>query len=152
MDEITVKKIDKTNWQEALKIRLKPEQKDLAPDVVTSLATAYIKPWDEMIDVFGLEYDKRLIGFFYVSYTPDSKDNYWLGGYQIDRDYQGKGFGGKAFKTVLKYIREIYPICEILSLTVIPGNEVATHIYELNGFTSSGKANSEGETIYRKII
>ena len=79
--------VNKGNWQEAVSITLHQSQEELVPSVIESLAYAYIKPWDEAFDPYLLYKDDKNIGFFYLSYTPNSSDNYWLGGFQLEIYY-----------------------------------------------------------------
>ncbi|WP_010271856.1 GNAT family N-acetyltransferase, partial [Paenibacillus senegalensis] len=93
MSLIDIKPIDRTNYVEAISISLFKSQENLVPSVVQSLAWAYIKPWDEAFDPYILCLNDKTIGFFYLSYTPYSTNNYWIGGFQIDKTYQGIGLG-----------------------------------------------------------
>ncbi len=73
------------NWEEGLKLSVHPEQQKFAPTVAESLAAAYIKPWDEELDPYLIYDGDKLIGSFYLSYTPSTNDDYWLGGFIIDK-------------------------------------------------------------------
>lgn len=81
MNPITIEPIDKTNWEEAIAISLLETQVNLVPTVIESLAYAYVKPWDA----------------------------YWIGGFQIDKNYQGKGLGSKSLYTILECIKNKHP-------------------------------------------
>lgn len=149
MSNITIKPVTKENWEEALAISVKGSQKEFVPSVAESLAFAYIKPWDEELDPFALYSGDEMIGFFYVSYTPGSKGNYWIGGFQIDKQHQGKGYGRKALESIIAFIKESHPNCEVISLTIEEANKHARQLYEKVGFKSQNKANQYGEFIYK---
>ena len=67
-------------------------QEKFVPSVSESLAAAYVKPWDDVLDPYLIHMNDLLVGFFYVSYTPNSCNNYWIGGFFIDMQYQRKGY------------------------------------------------------------
>lgn len=113
MVNIKIQPVTRENWEEALKISLYEHQVSLVPSVIEGIAYAYIKPWDEAFDPYVLEIDGKVFGFFYLSYTPDSTDNYWIGGFQIDQSYQGKGMGKRAIRAILDYITKQHPECKV---------------------------------------
>nr|WP_301290336.1 GNAT family N-acetyltransferase [Paenibacillus sp. 1781tsa1] len=127
-------------------------QISLVPSVIEGIAYAYIKPWDEAFDPYVLEIDGKVVGFFYLSYSPDSTDNYWIGGFQIDKSYQGKGMGKCAIRVILDYITKQHPLCNVISLTVERDNEIAQNLYKSMSFISENRTNSDNEVIYRLAI
>lgn len=149
MNPFTIKPINKENWEEAVEISIHKDQEIFVPSVIESLAFAYIKPWDEAFDPYIICYENKIVGFFYLSYTPDSRDNYWIGGFQIDKKYQGKGYGILALLEILKFISETYTHCIVVSLTVEKNNEPARQLYEKVGFINQNKENQSGEIIYK---
>lgn len=149
MNDLQIKEINKDNWEEAFEIKVRAEQTSFVPSITESLAYAYIKPWDEALDAYAIYLGKQIIGAFYLSYTPGSVDNYWIGGFQIDRNYQGKGYGKQSFMRIIRFVKEKHPACRVISLTVEKTNEQAIHLYEKIGFITEEKENQDGEQIYR---
>ncbi|MCP1183760.1 GNAT family N-acetyltransferase [Paenibacillus sp. 1781tsa1] len=150
--DIKVQPVTRENWEDALKISLHEHQISLVPSVIEGIAYAYIKPWDEAFDPYVLEIDGKVVGFFYLSYSPDSTDNYWIGGFQIDKSYQGKGMGKCAIRVILDYITKQHPLCNVISLTVERDNEIAQNLYKSMSFISENRTNSDNEVIYRLAI
>ncbi|ETT58540.1 N-acetyltransferase GCN5 [Paenibacillus sp. FSL R7-277] len=148
MKPIVIQPVNAQNWEEALEISVCKEHRHFVPSVMESLAYAYIKPWDEALDPYILSIDGEIIGFFYLSFTPGSSDNYWIGGFQIDHRHQRKGYGKQAMIEIIKFIREVHPKCSLISLTVEQENSVAQKLYEGLGFTSEQRLNQDGEIIY----
>jgi len=140
--------VTRENWEAALMLKVKKGQQRFVPTVAESLASAYIKPWDEALDPYVICRDKSIVGFFYISYTPDSKDNYWIGGFMIDKKFQGKGYGKLAFAQILEFIPHIHTYCELISLTVEKDNLTARKLYETFGFCSVCRENKYGELIF----
>lgn len=149
MRDIQISLVSHHNWEEAMKISVRPEQARFVPSVTESLAYAYLKPWDEALDPYVLSTGNVIIGFFFLSHTPDSSDNYWIGGFQIDKAHQGKGYGKQAMAKIISFVKQEHPRCQIISLTVEPSNEQAKRLYEHTGFVSENGRNQYGEIIYR---
>lgn len=149
MNLIHIEPINKSNWEDALAISLHKSQEKLVPSVIESLAWAYIKPWDEAFDPYILRKDDKTVGFFYLSYTPHSTNNYWIGGFQIDKNYQGIGLGTQSLTRIIEFIQEVHRQCEVISLTIEKSNAHARKLYEKLGFVNQGQENQDGEVIYK---
>lgn len=152
MEKITFELVTKGNYQEALSIEVFENQKSFVPSVMESLAYAYIKPWDEELKPYIIKLKDQCVGFFYLSYTPGSTDNYWIGGLQIHHEYQGKKLGQPILISMLDYIKKCHPKCEEVSLTVEKENHHAVKLYKKVGFVSDNVENQYGEVIYRNHI
>ncbi|MCH4889085.1 GNAT family N-acetyltransferase [Acidaminobacter sp. JC074] len=142
------KSFNRDNYEEALKMCVGDDQKAYVPSVLEALAYAYIKPWDEAFDPYLIYDGRKMIGMFYLSYTPDSKDNYWLGGFFIDKKYQGLGYGKKSLSLIIEYIKMKYAACQQINLTVVKDNKKATGLYKSLGFKTDNKENRDGEIIF----
>ncbi len=140
--------ITRENWETALKLQVHPHQEKYVPSVAVSLAAAHVKPWDEALDPYLIYVNEILVGFFYISYTPNSVDNYWIGGFFIDQAHQRKGYGKGALLHILTMLPELHPNCELVHLTVEPENKVAQKLYKSLGFSDTGKMNKYGEIVY----
>jgi len=145
---ITFQPITRENWEEALRLKVHPEQAAFAPSPAESLAVAYIKPWDEALDPYAIYVNGVMVGLFYLSYTPNSVDNYWIGGFIIDRNHQRKGYGRASLLAILEWIPRQHPNCREVKLTVEKDNSVAQQLYQSLGFNDTGRLNRDGEIIY----
>ena len=149
---ITIRKYTRENYTDALQLQVMESQKSFVPSILESLAFAYIKPWNECFDPYLLYHHEDLIGAFYISYTPSTHDDYWIGGFFIDKRYQNCGFGKAALKKILEFIKVNFANCEIIQLTVEKNNTVAMKFYESFGFTSTGDVNRDDEIKYQYNI
>lgn len=149
---ITISKYTRYNYMDALQLKVKRSQKKYVPSILESLAYAYIKPWDECFDPFLLYHDDLLIGAFYISYSLSTNDDYWIGGFFIDKRYQNRGYGRASFAKTLEYVKNNFENCKQIQLTVERNNQVAIKFYESFGFMTKGDVNSDGELKYRLIL
>ncbi len=148
MAKITLKEVTKENWLEAIKLAVHPEQERFVPSVAISLAKAYIKPEGETVTPYAIYAEGKMVGFFTYTYTPESADNYWIGGFLIDRALQGQGYGKTAMRDIMEQIPKLFPKCRKVGLTVHPDNHPAQKLYKGFGFKDTGRI-YEGEIVYR---
>jgi len=152
MEPINIQPLTRDNWEQAVKITLEDWQIPLVPSVIEGIAYAYIKPWDEAFDPYVLELEGKILGFFYLSYTPESTDNYWIGGFQIDKSFQGMGNGKRALSAIIDLIKKEHPRCQVISLTVERNNLIAQSLYKGMLFVDENMTNQDDEVIYRLKI
>ena len=148
IDNIFFTPITKENWEIALELEVKSDQQKFVPSPAESLASAYIKPWDEALDPYVILLKNNMIGMFYISYTPGSTDNYWIGGFFIDKKYQGLGYGKLSLDKILEFIPTIHANCQQIKLTIEKENSIAQRLYESAGFITDNKTNKYDEIIY----
>lgn len=74
------------------------------------------------------------------------KNTYFIWRFMIDKRYQGKGFGRKAFQLALDFIRTL-PAgpSDICWLSYEPENEAAKKLYASFGFVEDPEGYIEGE-------
>lgn len=92
MLDIELKKINARNWREAMELSLHPEQEkfvaSVSPPVAIALAKAYIRPDDKIVEPYGIYDQNQIGGFLNLHYTPESKDDYWIFHFFIDKRFQ----------------------------------------------------------------
>ncbi|MFP7296894.1 GNAT family N-acetyltransferase [Neobacillus niacini] len=139
MSDISIRLISSDNWREALELSVYDEQQkfvaSINPPVAIALAKAYIRPGGKMVEPYGIYYQNKMVGFFNLHYTPDSRDDYWLFHFFIDKRSQRNGFGSKALNELIRYIKNRNPSCNRLNLTVHPENETGRLFYLKYGFS-----------------
>ncbi|HEY4554143.1 MAG TPA: GNAT family N-acetyltransferase, partial [Bacillaceae bacterium] len=100
---ITLRAIDKDNWEEAISLKVKPEQRQFVASNLYSVAQV------QFLDDFqamGL-YEKKdgpMVGFAMYGIDPDDR-NFWIYRHMIDQKHQGKGLGSAALQCILEDIR-----------------------------------------------
>ncbi|MGX6445709.1 GNAT family N-acetyltransferase [Neobacillus sp. K501] len=139
MSEICIRLISSDNWREALELSVHDEQQrfvaSVNPPVAIALAKAYIRPGGKMVEPYGIYNQNEIVGFFNLHYTPNSKDDYWLFHFFIDKRFQRNGLGSKALNELIKHIKNNNPSCNRLNLTVHPENEGGRLFYLKFGFS-----------------
>ncbi|MFD0770180.1 GNAT family N-acetyltransferase [Bacillus sp. CGMCC 1.60114] len=139
MSQVSLKKITSENWREALGLSVNIEQQEfvasITPPVAIALAKAYIRPDDRIIEPYGIYNQQKMVGFFNLHYTIDSKEDFWLFHFFIDKRYQRKGLGSAALEVLIKHIKDTHPSCHLIRLTVHPKNDAGKKFYTAFGFT-----------------
>ncbi|GLV60626.1 GCN5 family N-acetyltransferase [Dictyobacter sp. S3.2.2.5] len=155
MDEISMREVTRENWRASLDLAVRPEQQrfvaDYVPVAAIALAKAYIRPGGLIWVPYAFYVEREMVGFVVLAYEPGRADNYWIFHFFIDQRYQGRGYGRRALSLLLRFVREHYPYCRVLQLTVHPENVHAQRLYRGAGFQPTGDF-SGGEPIYRLAL
>jgi diamine N-acetyltransferase len=152
MREMSIREVTRENWREAVCLTVAPEQQRFVagndiPVVALALTKAYIRPggltWSPYVFYDGTS----MVGFTSFAHKPGSDASYFLCHFFIDHRYQGRGYGKEALSLFIQFVRQHYPRCQTIRLTVHPENFVAQKLYERAGFRRTGEQ-SDGEPVY----
>ena len=131
-----LKPITEDNFIEAFNLKLAPEQEKFVSHPIRSLAQAYV--YRRQCQPFGIYADGKMVGYVMVIYDYDIPE-YDVWHMMIDRDSQGKGYGGEALDEVIKYIRtKPFGDSDRVALTCNKENPLAIKLYEKKGFVPTG--------------
>ncbi|SCG83691.1 diamine N-acetyltransferase [Proteiniborus sp. DW1] len=156
---ITLEKITWDNWEECIRLRVKDEQDDFIASNMYSLAQSYVALLNDELPpmTYAICEDSKVIGFVMMYHdtaeeSDYSEESYGICRFMIDRKFQGKGYGKKAFAKVLELIRT-FPQGNAVSvyLSYHPKNEVAQKLYASFGFVETGDI-SDGEVVARLAL
>lgn len=131
---VQLKKITKDNLDEVLALSVAEHQKSFVSTVADSLAQAYV--YRDTAFPFGIYADDEAVGFIMLGYY-ESRKQYTLWKFLIDKRFQNKGFGKEALKQGIVYLKERFHAKEIYT-GVSVGNETAKHLYKSLGFVETG--------------
>ncbi|WP_114496358.1 GNAT family N-acetyltransferase [Fontibacillus phaseoli] len=150
---IELKPVNRNNWEEALSLQVSESQQRFVPSVAVSLAKIYIKPdGDEVEYIPFAVYDKdKMVGFIMHAYEEKTSDMYWINGFLIDAEEQGKGYGGAALHEMMLWIKSQFPQCKEIRLTVHKDNDLAKKLYGNHGFVETGEWFGEEEVRSLKL-
>ena len=148
MKNITLRKIDESNFIDAFRLELAQGQEAFVSHPIRSLAQAYV--YYHQCTPFGIYAGENMVGYVMVIYDFDTGE-YNLWHLMIDRKYQRHGYGKQAVLSCLDYIRQqpFGPGNTIL-LTCHEQNSAALSLYKSLGFQETG--NLDDEEIEMKLI
>jgi diamine N-acetyltransferase len=131
---VTLRPVGSDNWRDVAKLKVTEEQRDFVSEPCRYLALcAYGKDWQPLAITLG----EQVIGFLMWCVDP-ADGSCWLGGFLVDHDYQGRGYGRQALQTALAMLAEEHGY-QHFALSYNPANTVAKHLYRSMGFTETGE-------------
>lgn len=132
--KLTLKPITKDNWEEAIELKVKDEQKHYMASNIYSIAEV------QFLDRFkasGIYEGGQMVGFSMYGIDPDD-NNYWIYRLMIDEAHQGKGFGTKAVKLIVDEIKSMNTTgIPFIMIGYNKENEGARAAYKKAGFVET---------------
>ncbi|HGH7182849.1 GNAT family N-acetyltransferase [Bacillus cereus] len=150
---IHLKVVTRENWEDALNLQVKKEQRNFVPSVAVSLAKVYIKPDGENVEYipFAIYDGDLMVGFIMHAVVKETSNMYWINGFIIDQTRQGNGYGKAALQESIDLIKNTFKACKEIRLTVHKDNISAKKLYEHYGFQTLGY-DYDGEEVYRLFV
>ncbi|KMP36664.1 GNAT family N-acetyltransferase [Bacillus albus] len=150
---IQLKIVTRANWEDALKLQVKEEQRKFVPTVAVSLAKVYIKPDGDNVEYipFAIYDGELMVGFVMHAFIKETTDMYWINGFIIDQKQQGNAYGKEALQESIYLIKNTCKACREIRLTVHKDNLSAKKLYERYGFQPLGH-DYDGEQVYRLFV
>ncbi len=141
MSNITLKKIDESNFIDAFHLELQDGQEKFVSHPVRSLAQAYV--YYSQCTPFGVYLEDKMVGYVMVIYDYDLAEyNIWH--LMIDKRHQGSGYGTAAIKECLAYIaQKPFGDSGRVALTCSEENLPAMALYKGLGFLPTGSRDDE---------
>jgi diamine N-acetyltransferase len=151
MNRVTVHRVTRANWRDALRLTVRPDQQrfiaDYAPIAAIILSKAYVRALDMSWEPSAFVAEGEMVGMAALAAETGGADLCWLFHFFIDERFQGRGYGRDALTALISWVRGHHPGCQSLQLTVHPENHVARRLYAGIGFTPTGDE-LDGEPIY----
>ena len=149
MNEVTLRRIDESNFLDAFHLTLAPGQEAFVSHPIRSLAQAYV--YYHQCTPFGIYARDRMVGYVMVIYDYD-EETYNIWHMMIDKEEQGKGYGKAALQKVLGYIREKpFGSSDRVLLTCHRDNRVAYRLYRELGFTETSRSDGDEEELEYRL-
>ncbi|MDA1778857.1 GNAT family N-acetyltransferase [Bacillus cereus group sp. BY9-3LC] len=150
---IQLKVVTRENWEDALQLQVKENQRKFVPAVAVSLAKVYIKPDGENVEYipFAIYNGDLMVGFVMHAVVKETTDMYWINGFIIDQNQQGNAYGKAALQESIYLIKNTFKACKEIRLTVHKDNISAKKLYESSGFQSL-EHDYDGEQVYRLFV
>lgn len=148
MNEITIRKIDESNFLDAFALKLGEGQEAFVSHPIRSLAQAYV--YYSQCTPFGIYHGEDMVGYVMVIYDYDLEEyNIWH--MMIDEKYQCKGYGRAAMEQCLTYIaQKPFGASNRVVLTCNRENPNAIGLYKKLGFSETG--NEDGEEVELSLL
>ena len=133
---VELRPITEDNFLDAFRLTLAPGQEEFVSHPIRSLAQAYV--YRDQCQPFGICADGKMVGYVMVIYDYDVPE-YDIWHMMIDKDEQGRGYGGEALDRVLEYIgTKPFGGSDRVALTCNKNNPAAKRLYESRGFAATG--------------
>jgi diamine N-acetyltransferase len=148
--KVTLRKIDRSNWQEAFALRTRPGQERFVATPIMSVALATIRQHgDHYVHTpMGIYDGTQIVGYVTTLCDPQSADDYWIDDILIDARYQGRGYGRAAMTAAIRFMLASWPRCAQIRLSHHPENRVAARLYPSMGFRTTGRLVGSGQPEY----
>lgn len=151
---LILKKINRNNIGEILKLEVFDKQKSFVATNNSSIIEAYIEIAENNdVFTFGIYKDDTPVGFLMIGFDVNSDDkgapkiakgNYNIWRFMIDKKFQGKGLGKKAMDLALDFINT-FPCgtAKYCWFSYESDNEVARQLYKSVGFVEIDEKDGE---------
>lgn len=133
---IELREITQHNLEKVLNLEISESQERFVSSTAHSLAQAWV--FRETAFPFAVYAENKIVGFVMLGYY-ESKKQYTLWKFLIDKRYQNKGYGKQALKLAVQYLINNFHVTEIFT-GVAFGNDVARKLYDSIGFRETGEA------------
>ena len=153
---VHLEELNKYNVWDVIELTVKKEQESFIAGNEWSLVHAYVGNKTEgAVYPFGVFDDDKAVGFLMIAYDygevcndPDapeiSQKNYFLWRLMIDEEEQGKGYGKKAVKLALEFVKTFpHGKADYCWLCYDKNNEVARKLYLSMGFQEIGEQDDD---------
>ena len=147
--ELVLKKVDENNFIGCFNLKLGDGQEKFVSHPIRSLAQAYV--YNKQCTPFAIYKGNIIVGYFMVIYDYE-EETYNIWHMMIDETYQGKGYGSKALKLCIDYIKsKPFGKSNDVILTCNIDNTHAIYIYKKIGFIDTMERD-EDEIIMKLVI
>lgn len=131
---VELRAITRDNLDAVLNLKVAEHQHSFVSTTADSLAQAYV--YRDTAFPFAIYADEKPVGFIMLGYY-ESRKQYTLWKFLIDKEHQGKGYGKEALKQGITYLKERFDAKEIYTGVSLE-NEKAKGLYMSLGFTETG--------------
>ncbi|MCL4804062.1 MAG: GNAT family N-acetyltransferase [Anaerolineae bacterium] len=140
---VSLREVTKDNLGEILRLRVKPGQEKFVATNATSIAEAH---YEEKAWFRAIYADDTPVGFLMLYDDPETTD-YFLWRLMIDGRYQGLGFGERAAKLLIDYVRALPGATELM-VSYVPEEGNPEPFYTRLGFVHTGEIH-DGEKVMK---
>ena len=140
---VELREITQANFDDVIALAVDRTQSAFVSTVAHSLAQAWLHR--ECAFPFAIYADGTPVGFVMLGYY-ESRGQYTLWKFLIDKNYQGRGYGRQALQLAIKWLTDHFAVDEVYT-GVSLGNECAKHLYLSVGFQATGQIEGSAEEL-----
>ncbi len=135
-----LREINEETLSSILKLEVNESQKKFVASNAVSIAQAYFSKhaWFR-----GIYEGETPVGFVML-HIDKKKPEYWVWRFMIAKGHQGKGYGAKAMKEIIEFVKKL-PRAKELCLSYVPSEGSPLPFYKKMGFLETGEWDDEGE-------
>lgn len=145
--DIEFRKIDRSNYEECVDLKVLDEQREFVSANWWSLLEAN---YEDNRYPLAIYVGDTMVGFlmysFYLASKEYSSDSWWLERFMIDGSLQKKGYGKASLMKFFGLMKAALGSIE-LRTSAEPDNEVAIKLYESCGFIKTGESVEREEVL-----
>lgn len=130
---VSLRPITVENWKRATKLEVSENQKSYVASNLHSIAES---SFYETAYNFGIYENEEIVGFVLFFNPPREPELGHIVRFMIDQNHQRKGLGKKGIKLVIELLSNKFSK-KLITLTVIPENQIARAFYENVGFVNT---------------
>lgn len=152
MSQIEFRPINKENWRDCVRLKVKDEQQSFVAPNDYSLLQAYYEP-ENRSHPFGIYDGETMVGFLMTS-EPDeisARQAVYIHRFMIGAEHQGKGYGKKAIQAFIELVKAKGHHKRIY-LSYEPENKVGAQLYGSVGFKELGVSEEWGNEMGAELI
>ncbi len=139
-NKVTVRPLNRFNWEIAVQLRLHDYQEDYMPDNLTSIAQSKF----ENLTPNGIFVGEKMVGFTTFG---NFGGVFWINRIMVDKDSQKHGYGRKALGIILDKLKT-RPDCSEVRTSFVHQNALAEYFFSQSGFKKITEG-LEGEIVMR---
>jgi diamine N-acetyltransferase len=140
---VTLRDVTRENLDDILDLKVRSEQEKFVSSNAASIAEAHFYP--ETIWFQAIYADETPVGFVLVEDDP-VKSLYAVWRFMIDARFQGNGFGKRALRLTIEYMKT-RSRAKLLLTHCVPGEGSPEEFYKKMGFASTGEIAEDEEII-----
>jgi diamine N-acetyltransferase len=119
--------ITKDNWREAIRLKVREDQKGFVATNVYSIAEASFYP--DQVHCRAVYDDDTMVGFVMYGYDDEDYGGYAIIRLMVDERYQGKGYGRAAMLAMIEALKQ-QPDCDKIYISFEPENHAARAVHQ----------------------
>jgi diamine N-acetyltransferase len=143
---VTLREITEETLWPVLKLEVAEEQRGFVASNAVSIAQAHFSEHAWFRAIYA---DDTPVGFVML-YLNQDKPLYGVWRFMVDEDHQRKGYGSKAMRQVIEYVKSL-PKAEELLVSYAPGEGDPSPFYKKCGFVETGEWEG-GEKVMKLVL